>query len=64
MRSLRSRGFENSKMPSVLIEIQLSADMAESLRWAKVLGWIRKIRRRYRNTGGVEYRVFLNLPDR
>ena len=58
---IRSRGYDESKEPKVKIELQLAE--GTDLNWKKVYSWIRKIRRRYGNTSGVEYMVEVNLPD-
>ena len=63
MKSIRSRGFDMEKPVTVTVQIQLSEDRFQALDEHKVLRMIRKIRRRYGNTGGVEYMVEVNLPD-
>lgn len=63
--SIRSRGFNEGAEATVTIEVQLPVTRAEALQARDVAQWIRKIRRRYANTDGVEYRVRINrLLDR
>lgn len=65
MKDLRSRGYREDERPTVTIEVQLPVTRAEALQARDVAQWIRKIRRRYANTDGVEYRVRINrLLDR
>ena len=63
--SIRSRGFNEGAEATVTIELQLPVTKAETLQDRHITRWIRKIRRRYANTDGVEYRVQINrLPGR
>ena len=63
--SIRSRGFNEGAEVTVTIELQLPVTRAEALQNRHITRWIRKIRRRYANTDGVEYRVCINrLLDR
>lgn len=65
MKDLRSRGYREDERPTVTIEVQLPVTRAEALQERDVAQWIRKIRRRYAYTDGVEYRVCINrLLDR
>jgi hypothetical protein len=62
MNVLRSRGFDPEKPATVTIRIQ-EAEGGTVLDRRELLQLLRKLRRRYGNTGGVEYEAELQSAE-